>query len=112
MTTIAAMALMFSVFADNSVGPIVATVCVIIIFTILMQMEIPFYENTIKPYLFTTHLLGWKGFFYVKGNEGATVNGSVSNIGAIIKSALILIGYAAVFLFIAIWYFRKKNILS
>ena len=112
MTTIAAMALMFSVFADNSVGPIVATVCVIIVFTILMQMEIPFYENTIKPYLFTTHLLGWKGFFYVKGNEGATINGSVSNIGAIIKSALILIGYAAVFLFIAIWFFRKKNILS
>jgi ABC-2 type transport system permease protein len=112
MTTIAAMALMFSVFADNSVGPIVATVCVIIVFTILMQMEIPFYENSIKPYLFTTHLLGWKGFFYVKGNDGATINGSVSNIGAIVKSALILIGYAAVFLFIAIWFFRKKNILS
>jgi ABC-2 type transport system permease protein len=112
MTTIAAMSLMFSVFADNSVGPIVGTVCVIIIFTILMQMEIPFYENSIKPYLFTTHLLGWKGFFYVKGNEGATIEGSISNPGAIVKSALILIGYAGIFLFIAAWYFRKKNILS
>jgi ABC-2 type transport system permease protein len=112
MTTIAAMAFMFSVFADNSVGPIVATVCVIIVFTILMQMEIPFYEETIKPYLFTTHMLGWKGFFYVKADEGATINGSISNPGAIIKSALILIAYAAMFLFIAIWAFRKKNILS
>ncbi len=112
MTTIAAMALMFSVYADNSVGPIVATVCVIIVFTILMQMEIPFYDNTIKPYLFTTHMLGWKGFFYVRANEGVTINGSVSNAGAILKSALILIAYAGLFLFIAAWSFRKKNILS
>jgi ABC-2 type transport system permease protein len=112
MVTIAAMAFMFSVFADNSVGPIVATVCVIIVFTILMQMEIPFYDNTIKPYLFTTHMLGWKGFFYVKANEGETINGSISNLGAIIKSAIILIVYAAIFLFTAIWFFRKKNILS
>jgi ABC-2 type transport system permease protein len=112
MTTIAAMSLMFSVFADNSVGPIVATVCVIIIFTILMQMEIPFYDDTVKPYLFTTHMLGWKGFFYVKGNEGETINGSITNIGAIIKSAVILICYTGLFLFIAVWSFRKKNILS
>jgi ABC-2 type transport system permease protein len=112
MVTIAAMSFMFSVFADNSVGPIVGTVCVIIIFTILMQMEIPFYDNTIKPYLFTTHMLGWKGFFYVKANEGETINGSISNLGAIIKSAIILIIYAAIFLFTAIWFFRRKNILS
>ena len=112
MTTIAAMSFMFSVFSDNSVGPIVATVCVVIVFTILMQMEIPFYDDTIKPYLFTTHMIGWKGFFYVQGNDGETINGSVANLKAIIKSALILIVYAGVFLFIAIWYFRKKNILS
>jgi ABC-2 type transport system permease protein len=112
LTTVAAMAFMFSVFADNSIGPIVGTVCVIIIFTILMQMEIPFYEESIKPYLFTTHMLGWKGFFYVKGNEGVTVNGSLSNFPAIVKSALILLCYATVFLLISIWYFRKKNILS
>ena len=112
MTTIAAMAFMFSAFADNSIGPIVATVCVIIVFTILMQMEIPFYDDTIKPWLFTTHMLGWKGFFYVKAHDGVTIRGSISNVGSIMKSALILIAYAAIFLFVAIWYFRKKNILS
>jgi ABC-2 type transport system permease protein len=112
MTTIAAMSLMFSVFADNSVGPIVATVCFIIVLTILMEMEIPFYDDTIKPWLFTTHMLGWKGFFYVRANDGVTVNGSVSNLGAIIKSAVILIAYTGIFLFTAIWFFRKKNILS
>jgi len=109
---VASLAFMFSVFADNAVGPIVGTVCVVIIFTILTQMQIPFYEETIKPYLFTTHMLGWKGFFYVKANEGVTVKGSVENLPGVIRSALVLIAYTAVFLFIAAWSFRRKNILS
>lgn len=112
LITVTSLAFMFSAFADNSVGPIVATVCVIIVFTILTQMQIPFYDETVKPYLFTTHMLGWKGFFYVKGNEGVTVNGSIENTGAIIKSGLILVAYTVAFLLTAIWYFRKKNILS
>ena len=109
---VAALAFMFSVFADNSIGPIVATVCVIIVFTILTQMQVPLYDETIKPWLFTTHMLGWKGFFYVKGVEGVTAKGSVENLSAVFKSAAILVGYTIVFLGIAIWYFRKKDILS
>jgi len=112
LITVAALAFMFSVFADNSVGPIVATVCVIIVFTILTQLQIPFYDQTIKPYLFTTHMLGWKGFFYVRGEEGVTIEGSIEHFSQIIKSAFILVGYTAVFLTIAFWYFNKKNILS
>ncbi len=112
LITVAALAFMFSIFADNSVGPIVATVCVIIVFTILTQLQIPFYDETIKPYLFTTHMLGWKGFFYVKGQEGVTVDGSIEDFSQIIKSALVLVGYTFVFLAIAFWYFNKKNILS
>jgi len=112
LITVAALSFMFSAFADNSIGPIVATVCVIIVFTILTQMQIPFYDETVKPYLFTTHMLGWKGFFYVKGVEGVTIDGSIENFPAILKSGLILLVYAALFVFIAIWYFRKKNILS
>ena len=112
LITVAALAFMFSVFADNSIGPIVATVCVIIVFTILTQLQIPFYDQTIKPYLFTTHMLGWKGFFYVRGEEGVTIEGSIEKFSQIVKSALILVGYTAVFLSIAFWYFNKKNILS
>jgi ABC-2 type transport system permease protein len=112
LITVAALSFMLSVFADNSIGPIVTTVCVLIVFTILTQMQIPFYDETIKPYLFTTHMLGWKGFFYVKGSDGVTVNGSLENFYAILKSGLVLLIYSAAFIFIAIWYFRKKNILS
>jgi ABC-2 type transport system permease protein len=112
LITVAALSFMLSTFADNSIGPVVATVCVIIVFTILTQMQIPFYDNTIKPYLFTTHMLGWKGFFYVKGDNGVTVDGSIENLSAVIRSAIILIGYAVLFLFGGIWYFKRKNILS
>jgi ABC-2 type transport system permease protein len=111
LLTVAALAFMLSVFWDNSIVPIVATVCVIIIFTILTQMQVPLY-NTIKPYLFTTHMLGWKGLFYVKGDEGTTIDGSVRNLSAVIRSAGTLIAYCILFLGIASWYFKRKNILS
>jgi ABC-2 type transport system permease protein len=112
LITVASLAFMLSAFADNSIGPIVICVCVIIVFTILTQMQIPFYDETIKPYLFTTHMLGWKGFFYVKGQDGVTIQGSIANLPAIFKSAGVLILYSAVFLCTAVFYFRKKNILS
>ena len=109
---VAALAFMLSVFSDNSIGPIVATVCVIIVFTILTQLQIPFYDESIKPYLFTTHMLGWKGFFYVKGIEGETVKGSIENLPAVLKSGGVLIGYTIVFLVVGFWFFKRKNILS
>ena len=109
---VASLAFMLSVFSENSIGPIVITVCVIIVFTILTQMQIPFYDETIKPYLFTTHMLGWKGFFYVKAIDGVTEKGSIEDLSAILKSAAILVGYTTAFLLVAIWYFKRKNILS
>jgi ABC-2 type transport system permease protein len=113
LTTIAAMALMFSAFSENSLGPIVATVCVVIVFTIVQQLRVPIFEETINPWSFTTHMLGWKGFFYVDKNvEGATINGSIENPAALVRSGLILTGYIGLFLLISIRYFNKKDILS
>lgn len=113
LTTIAAMAMMFSAFSDNSLGPIVATVCVVIVFTIIQQLKVPLFEETINPWSFTTHMLGWKGFFYVeKTAEGATINGSIEHPAALIKSGLVLVGYIVLFLTVTIRYFNKKDILS
>lgn len=113
LTTIAAMAIMFSAFSENSLGPIVATVCVVIIFTIVQQLKVPVFEQTVNPWSFTTHMLGWKGFFYVEKNaEGATIDGSIENPSSLVRSGLILVGYIALFLFISISYFKKKDILS
>ncbi len=61
MTTVAALGFFLSVFAENSIGPIVATMSVIIFLTILSTMNIPVF-NIVKPYLFTTHMISWKEF--------------------------------------------------
>lgn len=113
LTTVAALAFLLSVFAENSIGPIVSTISIVIVFTILSEMQIPLYDRTIKPFLFTSHMLAWKGFFYSKMNEGgSSVPGTIENIRAIGKSALILILYIGGFVSAAIFVFNKKDILS
>lgn len=113
LTTVAALAFLLSVFAENAIGPIIATMSIVIVFTILSEMNIPFYDNTIKPWLFTTHMIAWKGFFYVKAtDDGVTIRGTIADLPSILKSLAILIGYITVFIFSAVWVFKKKDILS
>src|SRR5438046_3071178 len=54
MLTVTSLAFFLSNFAENSIGPIVATMSIIIVFTILSTMTIPVFQK-IQPYLFTTH---------------------------------------------------------
>ena len=100
MTTVSALALLLSVFADNAIGPIVGTMSVIVLFTILSSLDLPFFD-LIKPILFTRHMLAWKAFF----NETVNYNN-------VISSALVLIIHIIVFTGGAIFVFRKKDILS
>ena len=113
LTTVAALAFLLSIFADNSIGPIVSTISIVIVFTILSEMQIPIYDETIKPWLFTSHMLAWKGFFYSKSNgEGEAIAGSLENFPAIMKSLSVLLGYIVLFIGSAVIVFRKKDILS
>lgn len=113
LTTVAALAFLLSVFAENAIGPIIATMSIVIVFTILSEMNIPIYDNTIKPYLFTSHMVAWKGFFYVQANaEGTTINGSIENLPAVLRSLAILIVYIIVFFGTAVAVFRRKDILT
>ncbi|MGZ8539685.1 MAG: ABC transporter permease [Chitinophagaceae bacterium] len=113
LTTVAALSFLLSVFADNSIGPIIATMSIVIVFTILSEMNIPIYDRTVKPYLFTSHMVAWKGFFYVKATgDGITINGSVENLPAILRSLSILVMYIVLFFSAAVWAFRTKDILS
>jgi ABC-2 type transport system permease protein len=113
LTTVSALAFLLSVFAENAIGPIIATMSLVIVFTILSEMNIPLYDRTIKPYLFTTHMVAWKGFFYVKADsENRTIDGSIQNLPAILRSLGILFIYIGVFFSTAVWVFKKKDILS
>lgn len=100
MITVAALSFLLSIFAENSIGPIVSTMGVIIVCTILSTMDLPLF-NAIKPFLFTSHMLGWKGFF-----------DDPVNYAAILKSAGILVIHIIGFVGAALLVFNKKDVLS
>jgi ABC-2 type transport system permease protein len=112
MVTVAALGFFLSFFAENSIGPIVATMSVIIVCTILSTMNIPLF-NLIKPYLFTTHMITWKEFFDFKVNDAnEAIIGSIQYPDKIIRSATVLAVHIVLFVGSAVWLFRKKDILS
>jgi ABC-2 type transport system permease protein len=112
MTTVAAMSFFLSLFAENSIGPIMATMSIIIVFTILNTLELPIFES-VKPFLFTSHMLGWKGFFDVQINENnEQIVGSIENLPAVMVSAGILLLHIFGFLLASVLVFRKKDVLS
>jgi ABC-2 type transport system permease protein len=113
LSTVAALAFLLSVFAENSIGPIVSTISIVIVLTILSEMRIPIYDNTVKPWLFTSHMLAWKGFFYSRSDgQGAAIPGTIENLPAILRSLGVLLAYIVAFVTTAIVAFNKKDILS
>jgi ABC-2 type transport system permease protein len=101
MTTVAALAFFLSVFGENSIGPMVACMGVIIVCTIIGTLDdIPLFA-TMKKFLFTSHMLGWKGFF----DEQIPWD-------AIRKSVLVLVVHIALFLGLTVYLYKRKDILS
>lgn len=100
MTAVAALSFFLSLFAENSIGPIVATMSIVIVFTILTTVDLPLF-TLMKPYLFTSHMLGWKGFFY-----------NPVPYESIFKSAITLLLHIVAFVGTAIYIFKRKDVLS
>lgn len=100
MTTIASLSILLSAFADNSIGPIMATMGIVVVLTILSNLELPLF-SIIKPYLFTTHMIGWKGFF-----------DDPVPYAAIGRSCVVLVLYTMTFVSATIFYFNRKDIKS
>lgn len=112
LLTVSALSFFLSLFAENSIGPIMATMSIIIVFTILNTLDLPIFSS-LKPFLFTSHMLGWKGFFDVTVNENnEQIVGSIENLRAVLYSAGILILHIVGFLVASILIFRKKDIMS
>lgn len=112
MITVSSLAFFLSIFAENSIGPIIACMSIVIVFTILNTLNLPIF-NLVKPYLFTSHMLGWKGFFDVKVNaDNEQIIGSIENLPAVMKSAAILAFHIVGFWVASIAVFRRKDIMS
>jgi ABC-2 type transport system permease protein len=89
MITIASLSFFFSSFVENAIGPIVGTMGVIIVFSIITFLPVEFFEP-VRKYLFTYHLNTWQklfqdpipwseirnGIFYLGGWTFATFAGS------------------------------------
>ncbi|MCC7231804.1 MAG: ABC transporter permease subunit [Bacteroidia bacterium] len=96
---VASLSLLLSCFADNSIGPIVSTMGIIILFTIIGTLEVPVFDH-VKPFLFTTHMLVWRNLFE-----------DPLPLGQIFLSIMVLMGHIVMFLLAAWIYFNKKDIL-
>jgi ABC-2 type transport system permease protein len=100
MTVVASVAFLFSAMAENSIGPIIGTMAVVICFLIFGNLPFDFFRH-LKPFFFTTHMLLWQGFF----------DRSIPWL-AIGQSALILGLHNAALFFIASLIYRRKDIKS
>jgi ABC-2 type transport system permease protein len=100
LMVVATFSMLLSCFAENSIGPIISTMAVIILFTIIGTMDIPLFDK-IKPFLFTTHMVVWRNMF-----------DQVLDIEQLVTSISILVLHIVLFLSVSWWIFRKKDILS
>ena len=98
LLSIATMSICFSVFSDNSIGPIVSTMAVIILFTIIGSLDVPSFNN-VQPFLLTTHMASWRSLFEIP-----------VPISDILNSIYILLAHILGFTGIALWKFNKKDI--
>jgi ABC-2 type transport system permease protein len=61
MTVVASLAFLLSTLAENSIGPIIGTMGVVIVFLVLGNFPFDFFR-AISPYLFTTYMTFWQRF--------------------------------------------------
>lgn len=100
MLTVASIALFFSSFVENAIGPIVATMGVLILFNVLTLLPLEALQP-VHPYLFTTYLNHWRRLFLdpIPWDE--------------IHSAVIVLGVSSMVSSVSAWLiFKRKDILS
>lgn len=100
MTVVASLSFMLSAFAENSIGPIIGTFAIIIGLTIVATLGFSILKPVI-PFLFTTYLPSWQLFFDYE-----------LDYTRISRAVFADLAYIILFLSIAFYHFRRKDILS
>jgi ABC-2 type transport system permease protein len=101
MSVVASIAFLFSTLAENSIGPIIGTMAVVIVFLVLGNLPLDFFR-TLKPYLFTTYMINlWQQFLNLP-----------IPWPEIWRSAIILGLHNAGLFLIALFVFKRKDIKS
>ncbi len=99
MLVVASLSLMISSFVNNSIGPIVGTIAILIALNIIFTLGAPLFKS-ILPYIFTTHFIKWQYLFDYD-----------LNVPAIQLSVVVQLGYIILFNAIGIINFKRKDIL-
>lgn len=100
MSVVASVSFLLSSLVNNSIGPIIGTMAIIIFFLVLSNLNFEF-MTSIKPYLFTTHFTIWQEVF-----------DDPIDWSSVFYSVKILLIYSAFLFALTYLLFRKKDILS
>lgn len=100
LSVVLSLSFFFSSLVENAIGPIVATMAVIIIFIILSALDIEGLR-WIRPYLFVTHMTQWTSFFE-----------DPIDFSKLINSVLVLSAHILGLFTITLIIFKRKDILS
>ena len=100
MFVVSSLCFLFSALTDNSIGPIIATMAVIIVSIIIITLPFELFQ-TIRPYLFVNYFDAWQKVF----DDPIPWDIIRTNV-------LILTGFMAAFFMAAMIYFSRKDILS
>ena len=96
--TVSSLSICLSCFTDNSIGPIVTTMSIILMFTIIGTLDVHVFDS-VRPFLLTTHMASWRSFF-----EDPLPIQDIKN------SILILFIHNILLISISIYVFNKKDI--
>ena len=100
MSVVCSLAFFFSSLVENAIGPIIATMAVIIVFVIVSAIDIEVFRS-IKPYLFTNYIISWRLIF-----------SDPINTSKLLSAVLILLGHIVVLYSVTAFIFKRKDILS
>ena len=100
MFVVSGLAFFFSSLVENAIGPIIATMAVIIVFLIISAINIDFFR-AIRPYLFINYILSWRLLF-----------DDPINLSEVIKAVMILLGHVVALYTVTAIIFVRKDILS
>jgi len=100
LVMVATLSITLSCFSENSIGPIVLTMAIIILFTIIGALDVSVLD-TVRPFLFTTHMGTWNSFF----ENPLPAEQIIRSAAALVLQIIGLLG-------IAVYKFNRKDILS
>ena len=100
MATVASLSVMLSAMADNSLGPILSTVAVIVLLNLVSSINLGIF-NALRPFLFISYVNSWQEMFAFE-----------PDLMLLGKHLLILCGHITLFFVVAQFTFSRKDILS